>query len=312
MADDEEQLRSDNDGETIDAEMQEQVKASRYNLRSRQTVREQEISHQASPLFHLVNRGELENESAALMANLRRTLAATETMLTASSASVTTAPGGLARRGLADENRAGGMRTQSLHGDDSPFEIVAAHGARGRQLPRVPVYDGPIARSDPGSRRALPRVRLPFEFTREEIPYVPPRTQTVEAQASALAFATRMTAIEQMHRRQDGNRTKMPAATEGLPWLEYHRLFGQRLAEGERAMDALSRPAVDSSNEVVIQLHPRPSLDEGHTSYAGRLGPAGLLNASILYRLVDFDHMHFLSLFSTELRRETKREYLKS
>ena len=30
--------------------------------------------------------------------------------------------------------------------------------------------------------------------------------------------------------------------------------------------------AVDSSNEVVFQLHPRPSLDEGHTSYAGRLG----------------------------------------
>ena len=111
MADDEEELGSTKDGETTDAETQEQVKASRYNLRPRQAAREQETSHQASPLFHLVNRGELENDSAALMANLRRTLAATETMLTASSASVTTAPGGLTRRGLADENRAGGMRT---------------------------------------------------------------------------------------------------------------------------------------------------------------------------------------------------------
>ena len=104
MADDEEQLRSDNDGETTDAEMQEQVRTSRYNLRPRQATGGQETSHQDSPLFHLVNRGELEKESAAVMTNLRRTLTATETMLTASSASVTTAPGGLARRGLADEN----------------------------------------------------------------------------------------------------------------------------------------------------------------------------------------------------------------
>ena len=80
MADDEEQLRSDDDGRTTDAEMPEQVKASRYNLRPRQTIREQETSHQASPLFHLMNRGELENDSAALLANLRRTLAATEMM----------------------------------------------------------------------------------------------------------------------------------------------------------------------------------------------------------------------------------------
>ena len=210
------------------------------------------------------------------MASLRKTLAATEATLTTSSASVTTAPAGLVRRGLAGEDRIGGTRTQSLHGDDSPFEIVPARGARGRQLPTMPVYDGRdglIARSDPGSRRALPRVRLPFEFTREEIPYVPPRAQTVEAQASALALATQMTAIEQMHRHQDEDRTKTPATTEGLPWLEYHRLFGQRIAEGERAMEVLSRPAVDSSNEVVVQLHPRPSLDEGHTPYVGRPGP---------------------------------------
>ena len=111
MADDEEQLRSDDDGRTTDAEMPEQVKASRCDFRSRQAAKGRETSHQDSPLFHLMNRGELEDESAALMANLRRTLAATEAMLTASSASVTTAPGGLARRGLADENRLGETRT---------------------------------------------------------------------------------------------------------------------------------------------------------------------------------------------------------
>ena len=104
MADDEEQLGSDKDGETTDAETQEQVKASRYNLRPRQATREQETSHQASPLFHLVNRGELENDSAASMVDLRKTPAATEVMLTASSASVTTARG-LARPGVADGNQ---------------------------------------------------------------------------------------------------------------------------------------------------------------------------------------------------------------
>ena len=276
MADDEEHLGSDEDGEATDAETQEQVRTSRYNLRPRQATGGQETSHQDSPLFHLLNRGGLEKESAALMANLRRTLAATEAMLTTSSASMTTASGGLTQRKLADERRIGGMETRSLHGGDSPFELTTARGGRGRLLPTVPVYDrrdDPIARSDPGSRRTLPRVRLPFEFTREEIPYVAPRTQTVEAQASALAFATRMTAMEQRRRHQDEAHTKMPATTEELSWLEYHRLFGQRIAEGEREMDVLSRPAADSSNEVVIQLHPRPSLDEGHTPYAGRLGP---------------------------------------
>ena len=174
MADDGEQLRSDKEGEDTDAEMQEQATASRYNLRPRQTIREQELTHQTSPLFRLMNPGELENDSAALMDNLRRTLAATEAMLTAPSASVTTAAAGLARREFAEGGRNRGTRTQSLH-------------------------------------------------------------------------------------------VKTPVTTEGLPWMDYHRLFGQRVAEGERAMEALSRPAVDSSNEVVVQLHPRPSLDEGHT-----------------------------------------------
>ena len=65
-------------------------------------------------------------------------------------------------------------------------------------------------------------MRLPFEFTREDIPYVPLRTQTVEAQASALAFAARMTAIEQMRRHQDEDQTKMPVSRIKVsPLMEY-------------------------------------------------------------------------------------------
>ena len=130
MADDEDQHTSDVNKEITDTETQEQRATSRYNLRPRQMAGEQPIGHQSSPLYQLVKRGELEKDSAALMAKLRKTLAATEAMLTFSSASVTTAPAGRTRWGLAEEDQIRGTRAQNLHGDDSPFEIVTLE-ARG-------------------------------------------------------------------------------------------------------------------------------------------------------------------------------------
>ena len=48
----------------------------------------------------------------------------------------------------------------------------------------------------------------------------------------------------------------------------------QELAGRVQATEWMRRRAADSSDEAVIQLHPRPSLDEGHvTPYAGRHGP---------------------------------------
>ena len=120
----------------------------------------------------------------------------------------------------------------------------------------------------------LPRVRLPFEFDGRDIPYVPSEARTVNTQAPALAFATRMTAVEQARSRRDGDRPQASGTIDELPWLRYHQLFGQRIAEGERAMEALRGQAADTRDELDIHPDPHPPLDGGHvTPYAGRLGP---------------------------------------
>jgi len=96
-------------------------------------------------------------------------------------------------------------------------------------LPTVPSYsrvEQYFARSDPGSRRTregLPRVRLPFEFSRDDIPYVPLGTGIGEGRAAALASAPRMTAREQVRDRPDYVNGWILAPDEDLPWAEYHR-----------------------------------------------------------------------------------------
>ena len=166
------------------------------------------------------------------------------------------------------------------HDETSPFELLTARGTRRRQLPAVPTYDylGRMhASSDPGMRGvlgALPRVRLPFDFTRAYIPCVPPMAQATDTLTSARAFATRMTAVEQARSRGIDVHQQAPMTTEALSWIEYHKIHEQRLAEGERALAAISRTAAEASNELDFHPDLHPRLEEGHaTPYAGRSEP---------------------------------------
>ena len=131
--------------------------------------------------------------------------------------------------------------------------------------------------SDLGVRRVLgelPRVRLPFDFTRADIPYVPPVARATDTLASAQAFATRMTAIEQARSRRLDVHQQAPTTTEDLSWIEFHRIQQQRLAQGERALAAISRTAAEASNDLDIHPNLHPRLEEGHaTPYAGRSEP---------------------------------------
>ena len=162
----------------------------------------------------------------------------------------------------------------------SPFELQTARVTRVRQLPTVPPYDYMSRRftsSDPGVRRVLgelPRVRLPFDFTRADIPYVPPVARATDTLASAQAFATRMTALEQARSSGMDVHQRAPTTTADLSWIEYHRIHEQRLAEGERALAAISRTTADTSNDLDIHPDLHPRLEEGHvTPYAGRSEP---------------------------------------
>ena len=116
------------------------------------------------------------------------------------------------------------------------------------------------------------RITLPFQFNREDIPYVPPHTRMTEMPTLTSALTTRMTTREQA--RMDLEETSMPRLTEEqLPtWMEYHQRHAQQLAEGRRAIERIARDAVDSSNEPDIYLDPHPLLDGGRAR-ADRLGP---------------------------------------
>ena len=89
MADDEERTSSDSEAEAIEAAIEDSDEDVRYSLRMdgvqeegpdgrpgydlrpRVTTREQERSHQASPLFQTVIEGRLGAQSADLIAHLR-------------------------------------------------------------------------------------------------------------------------------------------------------------------------------------------------------------------------------------------------
>ena len=116
------------------------------------------------------------------------------------------------------------------------------------------------------------RITLPFQFDREDIPYVPYYTRMTEMPTLTSAFTTRMTTREQA--RMDLEETSMPRPTEEqLPtWMEYHQQHTQQLDEGRRAIEKIARNAVDASNEPDIHPDPHPFLDGGGAN-ADRLGP---------------------------------------
>ena len=115
------------------------------------------------------------------------------------------------------------------------------------------------------------RVRLPFECDRADIPFVPARSMTADAQAAALMFSTRMTAVEQA--RQDDAQRSALTTMEGLPWTAYHALFEQRLRDGERALEKIADRRVETSNEMDLYPDPRLLSVGGQRQNADRLDP---------------------------------------
>ena len=116
------------------------------------------------------------------------------------------------------------------------------------------------------------RITLPFQFNREDIPYVPPHTRTTGMPTLTSAFTTRMTTREQA--RMDLEETSTPRLTEEqlYTWMEYHQRHAQQLAEGRRAIERIAMSAVDASKEPDIHPDPHPLLDGGGAN-ADRLGP---------------------------------------
>ena len=269
MSDDDE--RSDVSGNNPggDVEASELVKSSRYNLRPRTTTNDVRVSHHTSPLYQSVSRGELEEQSARLVADLRSAL--------------TTAGGmpSITKMSASDEvnGRTDGVTRRRSYNEKSPFELMASKAAGSRRLPTVPTFgrsDEMMARSDPGAKRTMEnplRVRLPFDFDRADIPYVPLRSSTADTRTAALMFSTRMSAMEQARTRLDDVQRPAPTMIEGLSWTEYHAMFEQRLRDGERALERISGRTVDTSNE--LDLHPDPRLLSvgGQRPNADRLDP---------------------------------------
>ena len=172
-----------------------------------------------------------------------------------------------------------GITRRRSYNEKSPFELMASRTAGSRRLPAVPIYgrsEEMMACSDPGAKRTAEnplRVRLPFDFDRADIPYVPSRSATSDTRAAALMFSTRMTAMEQARTHQGDARQPSPTMIEGLPWTEYHAMFDQRLRDGERALERISGRAVDTSNEPDIYPDPCLLSAGGQKTHTGRLDP---------------------------------------
>ena len=167
------------------------------------------------------------------------------------------------------------MTWQRTGGAGSPLELMVSRATGSRRLPKVPTYEM-MAHSDPGAKRTAGnplRVRLPFEFDREDIPFVPACSMTAGAQTAAMMFATRMTAVEQAHMRQDDVQRSAPTTMEGLPWTAYHALFEQRLRDGERALEKIADRRVETSSELNIHSDPRLLSAGGQRQDADRLDP---------------------------------------
>ena len=114
MSDEERTSAHEGEDGTDDAQEEGQGVRSRYNLRPRVTMREQERSHQSSPLFQSMIHGRLNDQSAELIANLRKTLADTERLLSTPRMSVANAlDGGQHRRTQDATGRSGSTSTSS-------------------------------------------------------------------------------------------------------------------------------------------------------------------------------------------------------
>jgi hypothetical protein len=94
------------------------------------------------------------------------------------------------------------LRLSGLH-ETSPFELMSALGSKvSTHVPAAPtrVAGGAYSGSDGGMRVNhgwAPRVVLPFQVDRRDIPFVPAFMATSRTLPSADEYATRMTAREQ-------------------------------------------------------------------------------------------------------------------
>ena len=73
-----------------------------------------------------------------------------------------------------------------------------------------------------------PRVTLPFQFDRRDIPYVPAYAAMSQALSPAGEYATRMTAREQERYGHYDGQWRRPRVEDGMSWLDYHRVFEEQ------------------------------------------------------------------------------------
>ena len=121
----------------------------------------------------------------------------------------------------------------------------------------------------------VPRVDLPFQFNRSDIPYVPTYMGVSRMLSPAGAYATRMTAREQERDVRNGGREGRSQIEEGMLWSDYHRIFEEQNLAGVLAIEQIALSAASASDKLDIYPAPRPLLVEGHrhSQNADRIGP---------------------------------------
>ena len=117
-----------------------------------------------------------------------------------------------------------------------------------------------------------PRVGLPFQFNRSDIPYVPTYMGVSQTLPPAGAYATRMTANEQERDARNGGREGGSRIEAGTLWSDYHLILEEQRLAGALAIERIARSATDSSDKPDIHPDPHPLLDGGRAK-ADRIGP---------------------------------------
>jgi len=266
MADEEIRTASEESEEMADAVTDLPVSTSRYNLRTRVAPKERDT---VASMPNLTKETITDGCRALANAAAQSVVFATSHLVQiVSSTSMTSGPvTRIDSRHDDVEGIDGGLRPSAAPGT-SPFEMFPTRGWSSRRLPTVPAYSNIarlFARSEPGLRRNrdVPRVRLHSSSRGQDIPYVPPSTQTVSARSAASEFATRMTAMEQTRVPRCDDTRREPGVKDRPSWLEFHRMFDQRIGEGERALDFLAQQAVDFSDKALMRdmHHTRADLD---------------------------------------------------
>ena len=160
----------------------------------------------------------------------------------------------------------------------SPFELMSALGSG--TSTRVSTTSAlVVGRTYPyasGGMRVnhggAPRVDLPFQFNRSDIPYVPSYIGVSRTLPPAGAYATRMTAREQERDVRNGGREGRPRIEEGMLWSDHHRILEEQNLAGALAIERIARSAAGASDEPDIYPDPHPLLDGG-SAKADRIGP---------------------------------------